>query len=58
MTDDFAAVYVQTNEPDANRVVAYRRGPDGSLETLGAYETAGAGDGVPSAEARAGTEEN
>jgi 6-phosphogluconolactonase (cycloisomerase 2 family) len=42
-----AAVYVQTNEADGNRVLAYRRGPDGRLTELGAYPTGGAGDGVP-----------
>lgn len=42
-----AAVYVQTNETGANRVIAFRRGPDGMLTRLGAYETGGAGDGVP-----------
>jgi 6-phosphogluconolactonase len=41
-----AGVYVQTNEPD-NEVVAFRRGSDGALESLGAYRTGGAGDGVP-----------
>jgi 6-phosphogluconolactonase (cycloisomerase 2 family) len=40
-------VYVQTNESEANRVVAFRRGPDGGLSRLGEYETGGAGDGVP-----------
>jgi len=47
MTNDFAAVYVQTNEPEGNRVLAYRRGRDGALEPQGAYATGGAGDGVP-----------
>jgi 6-phosphogluconolactonase len=42
-----AAVYVQTNEPDANRVLAFRRGADGQLTELAAYPTGGAGDGVP-----------
>jgi 6-phosphogluconolactonase len=42
-----AAVYVQTNEPDANRVLAFRRGADGQLSELAAYPTGGAGDGVP-----------
>ena len=31
------AVYVQTNESDGNRVIAFRREPDGSLTELGAY---------------------
>ncbi|MGH3083330.1 MAG: lactonase family protein [Gaiellaceae bacterium] len=42
-----ADVYVQTNEPDANRVLAFRRGADGTLADPGAYPTGGAGDGVP-----------
>lgn len=42
-----AAVYVQTNEPDVNRVIAFRRGADGTLAELGTYPTGGAGDGVP-----------
>lgn len=41
-----AAVYVQTNEPGENRIVAYSRAADGSLTELGAYTTGGAGDGV------------
>jgi len=41
------AVFVQTNEADGNRVIAFRRGPDGSLSELGAYATGGAGDGQP-----------
>jgi 6-phosphogluconolactonase (cycloisomerase 2 family) len=42
-----AAVYVQTNEPGANRVIAFRRAADGALAELGVYPTGGAGDGVP-----------
>jgi 6-phosphogluconolactonase len=41
------AVYVQTNEPAANRVIAFRRAADGTLTELGTYPTGGAGDGVP-----------
>jgi 6-phosphogluconolactonase (cycloisomerase 2 family) len=41
-----AAVYVQTNEPDVNRVIAFRREPDGSLAALADVPTGGAGDGV------------
>ena len=41
------AVYVQTNEADGNRVIAFERGPDGSLAELGAYPTGGRGDGMP-----------
>jgi 6-phosphogluconolactonase (cycloisomerase 2 family) len=41
------AVYVQTNEADENRVLAFRREANGSLSPLGAYGTGGAGDGEP-----------
>jgi 6-phosphogluconolactonase len=41
------AVFVQTNEADGNRVIAFRREADGSLTELGAYATGGAGDGSP-----------
>jgi 6-phosphogluconolactonase (cycloisomerase 2 family) len=41
------AVYVQTNEADENRVIAFRRGPEGSLSDLGVYPTGGRGDGTP-----------
>jgi 6-phosphogluconolactonase len=41
------AVFVQTNEADANRVIAFRRDADGSLSELGSYATGGAGDGTP-----------
>src|SRR3954454_2284822 len=40
-------VYVQTNEPERNRVLAFRRADDGTLTPSGAYETGGAGDGKP-----------
>jgi 6-phosphogluconolactonase len=42
-----AAVYVQTNELDANRVLAFRRGADGMLAGPESHPTGGAGDGVP-----------
>ena len=42
-----AAVFTQTNEADGNRVIAFRRGPDGQLAGLETHETGGAGDGVP-----------
>jgi 6-phosphogluconolactonase len=42
-----AGVYVQTNESDANRVLAFGRDPDGALRELGAFATGGAGDGRP-----------
>ena len=41
------AVYVQTNEADGNRVIAFRREADGSLSETGAYATGGRGDGKP-----------
>jgi 6-phosphogluconolactonase len=41
------AVYVQTNEAERNRLLAFERGSDGALTMSGAYETGGAGDGVP-----------
>ena len=40
------AVFVQTNEVE-NKVVAFRRGPDGALTEVAAYETGGAGSGEP-----------
>jgi 6-phosphogluconolactonase len=40
-------VYVQTNEPERNRVLAFRRAGDGTLTPAGAHETGGAGDGKP-----------
>ncbi len=40
------AVYVQTNEPE-NRVVAYRRGADGSLSPIGNFPTGGSGNATP-----------
>ena len=41
------AVYVQTNEAGANRLVAFARAADGTLAPLGSFPTGGAGDGVP-----------
>ena len=40
-------VYMQTNEPERNRLLAFRRAGDGTLTPAGAYETGGAGDGIP-----------
>jgi 6-phosphogluconolactonase len=42
----YPAVYVQTNEADGNRVIAFRRATDGSLSEIGAYATGGRGDGT------------
>jgi 6-phosphogluconolactonase (cycloisomerase 2 family) len=47
MSNDQAGVFAQTNEAGANRVIAFRRSADGSLEGMESYETGGAGDGVP-----------
>src|SRR5919109_868246 len=41
-----AALYVQTNEADANRVLAFRRAADGTLTDAQSHPTGGAGDGV------------
>jgi 6-phosphogluconolactonase (cycloisomerase 2 family) len=41
------SIFVQTNEADGNRVIAFRRAEDGSLDGMESYETGGAGDGVP-----------
>src|SRR6266487_1796076 len=40
-------IYMQTNELERNRVLAFRRADDGTLTPAGAYETGGAGDGKP-----------
>ena len=32
-------VYMQTNEPERNRLLAFRRAGDGTLTPAGAYET-------------------
>jgi len=42
-----AAVFVQTNEQEANRVIAFRRDADGMLDPIGTYPTGGTGSGVP-----------
>jgi 6-phosphogluconolactonase len=42
-----AAVFVQTNEAEANRVVVFRREADGRLAQLESHLTGGRGDGVP-----------
>jgi hypothetical protein len=38
-----AAVFVQTDNPVANAVVAYDRSPDGTLTQAGIYDTGGLG---------------
>ena len=43
----YPAVYVQSNESERNRVIAFKRENDGSLSELGAYDTGGRGDGTP-----------
>jgi 6-phosphogluconolactonase (cycloisomerase 2 family) len=40
-----AAVYVETNESNSNRVIAFGRAEDGTLDELGSYATGGTGDG-------------
>jgi hypothetical protein len=40
------AVYVQTNEAGANRLVAFARAADGALSPLGSFPTGGTGDGI------------
>jgi len=39
------AVYTETNAPDRNEVIAFRRGADGRLHRLGTYATGGKGTG-------------
>jgi 6-phosphogluconolactonase (cycloisomerase 2 family) len=46
-TESAGAVYVQTNDPDVNEVVAYRRAKDRALAALGRYPTGGRGNGKP-----------
>jgi 6-phosphogluconolactonase len=41
------AVYVQTNDPEGNAIVAYRRAAGGELAALGTYPTGGRGNGKP-----------
>jgi 6-phosphogluconolactonase (cycloisomerase 2 family) len=45
--DGAGAVFVQTNEAGGNRVLAFRRGADGTLSAPESYDTGGAGDGMP-----------
>ena len=42
-----ANVFIQTNEPDENRVIVFGRGDDGGLTKLKTIATGGKGDGVP-----------
>jgi hypothetical protein len=39
------AVYVQTNDADRNEVLVFGRNADGSLDSIGAYDTRGRGSG-------------
>lgn len=41
------AVFVQSNESEANRVFVFRRAPDGALSEPTAVPTGGSGDGIP-----------
>jgi 6-phosphogluconolactonase (cycloisomerase 2 family) len=45
--NQLSGVFVQTNERDGNRVIAFRRNGDGALSGLTSHETGGSGDGVP-----------
>jgi 6-phosphogluconolactonase len=40
-------VFIQTNEADGNRVIAFAAGNDGALEQVASVSTGGKGDGVP-----------
>jgi 6-phosphogluconolactonase len=40
------AVYVQTNDDSGNQVLAFSRGSDGSLDSVGSYATGGKGTGA------------
>jgi len=40
-------IYVQTNDAERNEIVAFDRAADGSLATLGRFETGGRGSGKP-----------
>ena len=40
-------VFVQTNEPDGNRVIVFEAGDDGALNQIASVATGGNGDGVP-----------
>jgi 6-phosphogluconolactonase len=40
-------VFVQTNEADANRVIAFERSEDGALRQVASVATGGTGDGMP-----------
>jgi hypothetical protein len=40
-------VYVQSNEADGTRVLAFRRDGDGTLTPIGSFTTGGAGSGTP-----------
>src|SRR5437763_11170010 len=40
-------VYVQTNDAEANEVLAFSRAEDGTLESAGRYSTGGRGTGQP-----------
>jgi 6-phosphogluconolactonase len=42
-----SAVFVQTNDAEANQVVVFSRGEDGGLASVGTYATGGRGTGSP-----------
>ena len=41
------AVYVQTNDAERNQVLGFGRNADGSLDSIGSYDTGGRGSGAP-----------
>jgi 6-phosphogluconolactonase len=46
-------VYVQSNEADGNRVLAFRRDGDGTLTQIRSFTTSGAGSGTPHLQSQA-----
>jgi 6-phosphogluconolactonase (cycloisomerase 2 family) len=47
MSTTVSGVFVQTNEREENRLIAFRRRADGTLVSLGSHPTGGTGSGVP-----------
>ena len=41
------AVYVQSNDAERNQVLGFGRNADGSLDSIGSYDTGGRGSGAP-----------
>src|SRR5277367_2114936 len=42
-----SALYTETNATTGNEVLAYSRGSNGSLTSIGSYSTGGVGTGIP-----------